>query len=141
MGRCPEEVTRAPGCEGLCDSALSLESCGRGGASHHPSFQVAHVLAWRRSACQESQASKRAALVRRREEGSDVSRDTVDGAPREGGCRGRNGTGAWQRFCAQRVSPTRDISSSFRTTRVCQRHGPRTLRPRQDKLCVGSSRP
>lgn len=33
--RCPEEVTRTPDCEGLCDSALSLESCGQGGGSHH----------------------------------------------------------------------------------------------------------
>lgn len=65
MGRCPEEVTRAPGCEGLCDSALSLESCGQGGGSHYPSFWVAHTLALEKVWLSKILGSKREALVRR----------------------------------------------------------------------------
>lgn len=128
------------------DSALSLESCGSGGDTHCPSFQVAPVWGWRRSGSPVSCATWQEGAPVRRQEGVGLLRHRgwcplkVVSGHAEGHCWGRNGAEGQLRLgedsAHSGVSHTRHSGPC-----VCQRHSARPLSHWQEKLNVGSSHP
>lgn len=128
------------------DSALSLESCGSGGDTHCPSFQVAPVWGWRRSGSPVSCATWQEGAPVRRQEGSGAA-ETQGMVPLEGGLRPCGGSllGQEWRRGAMRLGEDSAHSGVSHTRHsgpcVCQRHSARPLSHWQEKLSVGSSHP